>query len=306
MSGKGRGLPLISRPISPLDPTLTTCPVPRERTFTGRSFGPGAAAEIEKTARPLKEIDQEALHSFSGDLKSDNTTRDLLKEVECWESIRSNDRKVILERDPTWGFYVFLTDYSAEVILNIPQAMETLMGVVQRELHSFTYPPYAEEAFRRFRLDLIEDQAALEGATYDRIRAEFGALIQPKLRDLKSSVEGLLGDDFDLWPRARYMACLVLDERAVSMLANVPQFEDLEERYSAEEQERFLTTKVVLKVIDRFWERPPPITLVHDDYRGVVDCSIGRLALLYRELTAHSGTGAVEEFYEHQRLGLFG
>jgi hypothetical protein len=102
------------------------------------------------------------LHSFSGDLKSDNTTRDLLKEVECWENIRSNDGKVILERDPTWGFYVFLTDYSAEVIQNIPQAMETLMGVVQRKLHSFTYPPYAEEAFRRFRLDLIEDQAAFE------------------------------------------------------------------------------------------------------------------------------------------------
>lgn len=102
------------------------------------------------------------------------------------------------------------------------------------------------------------------------------------------------------------MACLVLDERAVSMLANVPQFEDLEERYRAEEQERFLTTKVVLKVIDRFWERPPTGTLVHGDYRGVVDCPIGQLSLFYRELTANSGTGAVEEFYEHQCLGLFG
>jgi hypothetical protein len=101
------------------------------------------------------------------------------------------------------------------------------------------------------------------------------------------------------------MACLVLDERAILMLVNVPQFEDLEERYRAEEQERFLTTKVVLKVIDRFWERAHPGTLVHDDYRGVVDCPIGQLALLYHELTANSGTGAVEEFYEHQRLGLF-
>lgn len=306
MSGSGRGLPLIIRPISPLDQTLTARPVPHERTFTGRSFGFGAAAEIEKTVRPLKEIDQEASHSFPGDIKSDNTTRDLLKQVERWENVRSNNGKMVLDRDPTWGFYVFLTDYSVEGSKNISQAMEILMGVVQRELHSSTYPPYADEAFRRFRLDLIEDQAALEGATYDRIRAEFEALIQLKLRDLKSSAEAFLEDDFDLWPRPRYMACLVLDERAESMLVNVPQFEDLEEQYRAEEQERYLTTKVVLKVIDRFWERPPTGTLVHEDYRGVVDCPIGRLALLYGELIANSGTGAVEEFYEHQRLGLFG
>lgn len=305
MSGRGRGLPLINRPISPLDQTLTTRPVPRERIFTGRSFRLGAATESENATRPLKEIDQEALHSFTGDLKSDNAARDLLKEIERWGDVRSTDGELIFERDPTWGFYVFLTDYSAEVSKNIPQAMRTLMGVVQRELHSSTYPPYAEEASRRFRLDLIEDQAALEGATYDRIRAEFEAHIQPKLRDLKSSAKGLLDEDFDLWPRARYMACLVLDERAVSMLVNVPRFEDLEDRYRAEEQERFLATRVVLKVIDRFWERPPLATLVHEDYRGVVDCPIGRLALLYRELTANSGTGAVEEFYEHQCLGLF-
>ena len=275
MSGSGRGLPLIIRAISPLDQTLTTRPVPREHTFTGRSFGLGAATDIEKTARSLKEIDQEALHSFSGDIKSDNTTRDILEQVELWENVRSDNGKMVLDRDPTWGFYVFLTDYSAEGSKNIPQAMGMLMGVVQRELHSSTYPPYADEAFRRLRLDLIEDQAALEGATYDRIRAEFEALIQLKLRDLKSSAEALLEDDFDLWPRARYIACLVLDERAVSMLVNVPQFEDLEERYRAEEQERFLTTKVVLKVIDRFWERPATGALVHGDYRGVVDWTAG-------------------------------
>lgn len=306
MSGSGRGLPLITRPISPLDQTLTTRPVPRERSFTGQSFGFGAAARTEKTARSVKEIDQEALHSFPGDTKSDNIIRDLLKQVERWEDVRSNNGKMVLDRDPTWGFYVFLTNYSAEGFKNVPQAIGILMDVVQRELHSSTYPPYAEEAFRRFRLDLIEDQAALEGATYDRIRAEFEALIQLKLRDLKSSTETFLEDDFDLWPRARYMACLVLDEQAVSMLVNVPQFEDLEGRYRTEEQERFLTTKVVLKVIDRFWDRPPTGTLVHEDYRGVVDCPIGQLALLYRELTANSGTGAVEEFYEHQRVGLFG
>jgi hypothetical protein len=97
--------------------------------------------------------------------------------VERWENVRSDDGKVFLERDPTWGFYIFVTDYSAKVSENIPQAMETLMGVVQRGLRYWTCPPYAEEAFRRFKLDLVEDQAALEGASYDRIREEFRALV---------------------------------------------------------------------------------------------------------------------------------
>lgn len=306
MSGRGRGLPLIRRPTSPPDSSLTTHPVPPERTFTGRSFGPGAATEIEEIIRPLKEIDSEAVHLYSRDPTRDNPTRNLLRVVERWENVRSKDGRVTLERDPTWGFYAFITDYSAKVTKNIPRAMETLTGIVRRELHRFTYSPYAEEAFRRFKLDLIEDEAVLEGASYDRIRAEFEALIQPKIQGLKASAKGLLEDDFDLWPRARYMACLVLDEAAVSMLVNVPQFEDLKEQYRSEEQERFNTTKVVLKVVDRFWERPPPDTLVCENHRGVVDCSIGRLPLLYHELTAYSGTGAVEEFYEHQRLGLFG
>jgi hypothetical protein len=96
------------------------------------------------------------------------------------------------------------------------------------------------------------------------------------------------------------MACLVLDEAAVSTLANVPHFEDLEEH------DRFLKNKVVLKVVDRFWQRPPPGALVYEEYRGLVDCSIGRLPLLYHELTSYSGTGAVEQFYDHQRLGLWG
>ncbi|CEJ54513.1 hypothetical protein PMG11_00822 [Penicillium brasilianum] len=304
----GRGLPLIRRPVTPLDPSLTTRPVPHERTFTGRSFGPGAAADIHKTARPLKEIDPEAVleschparYSHYENVAIDNTTRNLLKVVERKENMRSDDGRVFLERDPTWGFYVFVTDYSTEVSENIPRAMETLMGVVQRKLRYWTCLPYAEEAFRRFKLDLVEDQVALEGASYDRIRAEFRALIQAKTRDLKSSSEEWDGkEEFDLWPWVRYLACLVLDGAAVSMLANPPLLENLEEH------DRFLIDKVVLKVVDRFWQRPPPIVLTAEEYRGVVDCSIGRLPLLYHELTSDSGTGAVETFYEHQRLGLW-
>jgi hypothetical protein len=260
------------------------------------------------TARSLKEIDQEAVlesfhparYSHYRNVAINNTTRNLLKVVESMENVRSDDGKVILERDPTWGFYVFVTDYSTEVSENIPRAMETLMGVVQHELRDWACLPHAEEAFRRFKLDLVEDQAALEGASYDRIRAEFRALIQAKLRDLKSSSEDWDGkEEFDLWPWVRYLACLVLDGAAVSMLANVPPFENLEEH------DRFLNNKVVLKVIDSFWQRPPPIVLTDEEYRGVVDCSIGRLPLLYYELKSDSGTGAVETFYEHQRLGLW-
>lgn len=235
----------------------------------------------------------------SKDLTRDNPTRDLLKVVESKENILSHDGKVFLERDPTWGFYVFLTSYSEEVSANIPRAMETLIGVLQRKLPYWTCPPYAEEAFRRFKLDLVEDQAALEGATHDRIRAEFQALCRAKIRDVTSSKEFEGKETFDLWSRARYMACLVLDEAAVSTLANVPHFED------QKDHDRFLINMVILKIVDRFWQRPPPVVLSTEDYRGVADCSIGRLPLLYHEITSYSGWHAVEQFWDYQRLGLW-
>lgn len=46
------------RPVTPPDPTLASRPVPRTRTFTVQSFGPGAAADLYP--RPLKEVDEEA------------------------------------------------------------------------------------------------------------------------------------------------------------------------------------------------------------------------------------------------------
>lgn len=48
--GKPKNLP----PIPSRDPTLETRPVPRERTFHVRSFGPGASPEIRRTVRSLK------------------------------------------------------------------------------------------------------------------------------------------------------------------------------------------------------------------------------------------------------------
>jgi hypothetical protein len=66
-----------------------------------------------------------------------------------------------------------LTDYDQVTKDNLPRAMENWVEVTRRSQGADADPPnlYANEVFRRFKLDLVEDRDALESASIDRVRA---------------------------------------------------------------------------------------------------------------------------------------
>jgi hypothetical protein len=75
----------------------------------------------------------------------------------------------------------------------------------------------ARELYRRLRLDVVEDQEALEGASVDRVRECFRVLV----RSFK------LSDNEDEYPPpARNLVCFVLDSERVDMLADLDVFDD--------------------------------------------------------------------------------
>jgi len=84
-----------------------------------------------------------------------------------------------------------------------------------------TLNPYADEALRRFRLDLVDieqETVAEQPASIDRVRECFRALV----RSLEISDDD--GDDeeedyFSAPPPTRNMVCLVLNADTVRMLA---------------------------------------------------------------------------------------
>lgn len=146
---------------------------------------------------------------------------------------------------------------------------------------------YADEAIKRFKLDVIEDKDALAGASIDRVREEFWALI----RGLE--LNGLLDDDYDdeeedeeededgnsfLVPPARNMACFAQNEADISMLAHLEFPDDPMEDW------RVFYGKS-LKLIDARWRRP---SVSDTDYRGVWHCSILSLPYVYDSITDDS------------------
>ncbi|KAJ6186225.1 hypothetical protein N7519_007526 [Penicillium mononematosum] len=119
--------PGLVRSTTPPDPTLNVRPVPSYRNFAFRSFGQGAAVSDLTTVRSLQELDTlPEADPETSDLrfysKRSDTVRNLLQQVEEHEQLYSGDE--VLRRDPTWGFFVFVTDYSPTNIENIPRAME--------------------------------------------------------------------------------------------------------------------------------------------------------------------------------------
>lgn len=278
----GRGKPANIRPISPTDSSLAVRPVPWTRNFAARSFGPGAAADITTTARPLREVQEQADPAtyYDPTLYSPILDQgiDLFREIEGWEQVSFWEDKYV-DRDPTWGYYVFVTRYSESVLENIPRAIDNLLKVVQRGLRCYTLSTYGDEAFHRFKLDVIEDQDALNGASDDRIREEFRALIRGF---------NLCDDEERFVPPARNVACLALDEATISMLVNLSFPEDPMDDHKA-------FSEVTIKVVDIWWQR----SSAHPEssYRGVGDCPIVSLDKLYLMLMSGVNSGAMEDLH---------
>jgi hypothetical protein len=258
--------------------------VPHDRFFAIRSVGPGAAADIKTTTQSFEKLYKEAnptvLDSKPEQLPG-NELDSLLNLIESDQRWNGFD-------DPTWGFYVFVTSYAEDTRAKLPRAIETLSQAIQRSVLRGTKPIYGKELVHRFKLDIIKDQIALAGASDDRIRAEFRAHAYNKIHSSQSFDKE--DEDVCLWSPARNLACLVLDEETINMLAEIALPDDLT-------YDRLGLKERTIKVVDGFWVRPPPGSKPWEPYRGVGHCPLPDLARLYQEGTSGS-SAAVEQFFE--------
>lgn len=200
----------------------------------------------------------------------------LLEEVDQRELV-FNAADEILGHDPTWGFYALITDYSPDTLEKIPLAMENLIEVTRRNIRAQSTSAYTEEAFRRLKLDVVEDEEALSGASDDRIREEFRA----QLRTLQQ-----LGDDDCIQTPARNYACLVLDRPTVLMLAEISFPEHVREDWP-------LFNEKTIEIVDAWWKRPAA-AMNFSSYRGVGHCPINSLARFYMLVSGSANSGAME------------
>ncbi|KAH0371537.1 hypothetical protein KCU65_g1767, partial [Aureobasidium melanogenum] len=298
MSGRGSAAAPPSRPVTPVDQTLVSRPVPRRRNFVPRYFGPGAASSIRSRVSSIHDLLASADETMYAPKRAHSTIMDsywpngddvrhLLQDCADWESVsfRSDERPP--PPDPTWGFTVFVTAYDHESREQLNQALHNWLRVQERELESgWTLPVFAAEAWKRFKLDIIEDQEALDGASDDRIRADFRALVRNKE----------LSDDEDQFlPPARNQVCLVLDAAAMTMLAELKFPGE-----SKDDRAAFGDKKV--KAVDIQWNRPQTST---SSYRGIGHLSITALARFYHLITLGPDTGCMEDMHDasHQWWG---
>lgn len=272
------------RPTTPLDPTLASRPVPRKKAFPIRSFGPGNAIDTsdgdpKRWQRDTRSAWWKNFYRAAVPCEYDeHENLSVLRAIEGSEAVLWRDDDFLVPQ-PTWGYYVFLTDYDQATMENIPRAMENWVEVIQRHQGANATPPdpYAEEAFRRFKLDLIYEQESLASASIDRVRECFRALIR--------SLEITDGNDADdEWvPPTRNKICLVLDAAKIQMLANLTFRDGCD---YIEEYRVFETCRV--QAVDIKWQRPEETM---SKYRGVRDMSIADLAWM-------NSFGDLEEYYE--------
>lgn len=186
--------------------------------------------------------------------------------------------------DRTWGFYVFLTAYDSGTLEALPRAMEKWVAVLERVLEwTPTLEVYREAAAARFRLDVVMDQEALDGAGDERVRASFQALVRGTGWDDSEGV----GNGWP--PMARFNVAAVLGAESVRRLA---ELELREEEKGLEEFERMDMVKV--RVVD-----------IHSDpedhgglWSGTGLMSINELVRVYMMITAGANSGAVRDYFQ--------
>jgi len=81
----------------------------------------------------------------------------MLDSITEWEKVNWRRDGKPVERDPTWGFFFFLTDYAQATMDNISLALENLIKVQQRRLKVNTEGAnlFANEVYRRLRFDVV-------------------------------------------------------------------------------------------------------------------------------------------------------
>jgi hypothetical protein len=158
------------RPVTP--PAPDSLSVPQQKDFTHvRSVDRGAAADIKSRIRSVAEVQR-----FPGTRQGEGGDwyEVLLQEIEH-DAVTGYQHDAPPSDDPTWGFSVFITSYTPAARERVPLALENWIRTQELWLErEISHPIYREELIERFKLDVVFDNS-LEGASDDRIRAEFRA-----------------------------------------------------------------------------------------------------------------------------------
>ncbi|KAK4501095.1 hypothetical protein PRZ48_006901 [Zasmidium cellare] len=255
-----------AREVSPIDPSLDSDPVPRVLDLATRSIGPGAVTDASSAFATAEELAQ-AHGLYPQKLLQLIKKVDELQAILCEpERPEDNDQTAEQEhalveaiRDRTWGFYLFVTGYDAEDQSLLPDVLDKLVHCVhlslQRAAVGLVNQAVVYEAWRRFRLDVVEDSSILSNASLDRLRAVFVALLRTKRPDF-----GEHGVTLPMGPRNSVF--LVLHSEAIQTIANFEVMdaytEDLEAAYAG-------MNLRILQAVSVEWERPERS---HSSYRG--------------------------------------
>jgi hypothetical protein len=258
------------RPTTP--PAPDSLSVPQQKIFTVlRSVGSGAVADVQSRITPVSEL-QRSPGATRGE--GGEWYEILLQEVESlgrtcyhYDTEPSNDL--------TWGFSVFVTAYSPKAQEELPQALENWVQAQELWLRlRVRNPAFPEEVINRFKLDIVYDDS-LEGASDDRIRAEFRAWMAGLgLTATGDQTPRMVG--VSMSPTPKENVCLVLDEASITVLAGLTFNND-----PKSDAARFEGINV--RAIDCTWQRPAESD---DTWRGIGDVSIVGLAVLFEKIAS--------------------
>lgn len=167
---------------------------------------------------------------------------------------------------------------------SVEPAAQKLVEIVRRALVAKAHPALAAEAYKGFRLDLVQDRQALDGASDDRIREEFNALLRGHgLWPAGCSQRG------PLRPPRRFV-CFVFDEATILELASLLFPQEFKNDYKALEN-------VTIKIIDRAWQRPEN---GRGSYSGVDRCPVHGLVGVYH-MTGDGDSSSMKDIYPMSR-----
>lgn len=178
----------------------------------------------------------------------------------------------------------------------LPHALENWVRAQELWLgHHIRDPVLREEVIKRFKLDIVYDDS-LEGASDDRIRAEFRAW----MAGLGLTARGdqsprLVG--VSMSPTPKENICLVLDEAKITILAGLTFTSD-----PKSDTARF--ERMSIRAINCTWQRPAEVEM-DDTWRGIGDVPIVGLAVLF-EMIASPVRGYPETGMMHDLHPLVG
>lgn len=297
MTERGKNNPP-PREVSPADPSLESNPVPRIQDLATYPMGPAAASDADSsfstTQEPMEahQPPHDDIFQFIVDL--DGHSIDLCPPGRREERNRTAEEELALTeaiRDRTWGFYVFVVDYEAQSQSLLPSALEKLAKCVHLSIQRYTTegtsPQVAEELWKRFRLEVVQDPSKLSGASLDRVRASFIALLRARRPDFS---------DYRTRPPMgpKSKLCLVLDAEAIQTIANL----DVPDTYSEAVDHIYKSLDVrVLKAVDSEWERPKSS---HSSYRGVYITSPVDLHYLFSRI-GWIGSHELQQLHQNEQ-----